>query len=150
MGEFFEPWMSVNDDRLKGTNGSSEGETGQVMDWVGITLSAKQMQQLKKPGIGIALVSDCVIEMPVVWPSTPFAPLFETTVFSRELGARKPDAHLYERAMKSLGVTQSDCLFVADGGSNELKGARELGIAAYFLDDQSADLSTVMRVDVHE
>jgi len=41
VGEFFEPWMSVNDDRLKGTNGSSEGEIGQVMDWVGITLSAK-------------------------------------------------------------------------------------------------------------
>ena len=29
--EFYERWMSVNDDRLKGTNGSSEGDIGHVM-----------------------------------------------------------------------------------------------------------------------
>ena len=30
----------------------------------------------------------------------------------------------------------SDCLFIGDGGSNELQGAPKLGIAAYMLDDQ--------------
>ena len=173
--EFSDRWMSVNDDRLKGTIGSSGGEIGHVMGLFGVTLSDDQMaecvqvrrdampswlepkpdcietmQQLKDSGIEIALVSDCVFDVPAVWPSTPFAPLFSTTVFSCELGTRKPDALLYETAMAGLGVTPSKCLFIGDGGSNELQGARDLGIAAYMLDDQPTDLTTVLRVDVHE
>ncbi|MDP6822987.1 MAG: HAD hydrolase-like protein [Dehalococcoidia bacterium] len=173
--EFFYRWMSVNDDRLKGTFGSSEGEIGHVMDLSGITLSNGQLaecvrirraamgpwlepkpgcfetlQQLSDDGIALGLVSDCVFDVPAVWPSTPFAGLFSTTVFSCVEGRRKPDARLYEKAMADLGIRPAESIFVGDGGSNELQGARDLGISAYFLDDQAQDLSTVMRVDVHE
>lgn len=173
--EFFPQWMSVNDDRLKGTNRSSEAEIVHVMKLIGVTLSDDQMNEcvqvrreamnqwlIPKPGcidmlrrlsddgIGLALVSDCVFDVPAIWPSTPFAELLTTTVFSCVLGVRKPDARLYETAMDGLGVTPSQCLFIGDGGSNELHGARDLGIAAYMLDDQPADQSTVLRVDVHK
>jgi len=173
--EFFERWMSANDDRLMGTHGSSESEIGHVMESFGNTLLGEQMsecvrvrrdamhrllnpkpdcldmlQQLSDHGIALALVSDCVFDVPAIWPSTPFADLFTITVFSCVLGIRKPDARLYEAAMDGLGVTPSECLFIGDGGSNELQGARNLGIAAYMLDDQPADQSTVLRVDVHE
>jgi putative hydrolase of the HAD superfamily len=173
--EFFDRWMSVNDDRLKGTFGSSEGEIGHVMEMFEVTLSDDQMSEcvrvrreamkqwlIPKPacieslrkladrGVSLALVSDCVFDVPAIWPSTPFAELLTTTVFSCMLGVRKPDARLYETAMEGLGVSPSECIFIGDGGSNELQGARELGIAAYMLDDQPADQSTVLRVDVHE
>ncbi len=173
--EFFPRWMSVNDGRLNGSFGSSEGEIGHVTELFDITLSDDQMGESvglrrdamakwlnPKPGcvemlrrlaqsdINVALVSDCVFDVPAVWTSTPFAELFNTTVFSCVLAARKPDARLYENAMHQLGVTSGDCIFIGDGGSNELQGARDLGIDAYFLDDQPADQSKVLRVDVHE
>ena len=159
--EFFELWMSVNDDRLKGTNGSSEGDIGEVMGLLGTTLSNEQMEecvqvrrdatsrllvpkpncietlrQLSDSGVRLALVSDCVFDVPAIWPSSRFAKMFSTTVFSCVLGVRKPDARLYKTAMDGLGVMPSDCLFIGDGGSNELQGAPKLGIAAYMLDDQ--------------
>jgi len=173
--EFFSQWMSVNDDRLKGTNRSSEAEIGHVMRLIGVTLSDDQMgecvrvrreamkqwldpklgcidmlRKLADQGVRLALVSDCVFDVPAIWRSTPFAALLTTTVFSCVLGVRKPDALLYETAMDGLGVIPSECLFIGDGGSNELQGARNLGIAAYMLDDQPADQSTVLRVDVHD
>jgi len=52
--------------------------------------------------------------------------------------------------MHQLGVTSGDCIFIGDGGSNELQGARDLGIDAYFLDDQPADQSKVLRVDMYK
>jgi|TARA_B110000116_G_C16741794_1_gene538894 putative hydrolase of the HAD superfamily len=173
--EFFERWMSVNDHRLMGTHGSSESEIRHVMESFGITLLDEQMaecvrvrrdamhrllnpkpdcidmlRRLSDHGIALAVISDCVFDVPAIWPGTPFADLFTITVFSCLLGIRKPDARLYEAAMDGLGVTPPECMFIGDGGSNELQGARNLGIAAYMLDDQPEDQSTVLRVDVHE
>ncbi|MBT5319238.1 MAG: HAD-IA family hydrolase, partial [Chloroflexi bacterium] len=173
--EFYPRWMSINDDRLKGTNRSSEGEIEQAMRLVGVTLSEEQMAecvqmrydamkfrlapkpgciemltQLAASGVRLGLVSDCVHDVPAIWPSTPFADLLTTTVFSCVEGTRKPDPALYHTAMNGLGVTPSESIFIGDGGSNELQGARDLGISAYFLDDQPEDQSTVLRVDVHE
>lgn len=173
--EFFPRWMSINDDRLKGTNRSSEGEIEQAMGLVGVTLSDEQMAEcvqmrrdamrsrlvprpdcidmltrLAGSGVEIALVSDCVHDVPAVWSSTPFADLLTTAIFSCVEGTRKPDPRLYESAMSGLGVTPAESIFIGDGGSNELQGASDLGIDAYLLDDQPADLSTVLRVDIHE
>ena len=52
--------------------------------------------------------------------------------------------------MDGMGVTSSQRLFIGDGGSNELQGARNLNIAAYMLNDQPTDQRTVLRVDIHE
>jgi putative hydrolase of the HAD superfamily len=108
------------------------------------------LRRLSDHGIALVIVSDRVFDMPEIWPRTPFADLFTITVFSCVLGIRKPDARLYEAAMDGLGVTPSECMFIGDGGSNELQGARNLGTAAYMLDDQPADQSTVLQVNVHE
>jgi len=173
--EFYPRWMSINDDRLKGTNRSSEGEIEQAMGLVGVTLTDEQMGEcvrmrreamksrliprpgcidmltgLTASGVRLALVSDCVHDVPAIWPSTPFAGLLTEAVFSCVEGTRKPDPRLYEAAMSGLGVTPAESLFIGDGGSNELQGARDLGIDAYLLDDQPTDLSTVLRVDIQE
>ena len=36
----------------------------------------------------------------------------------------------YEEAAKRLGVALSECIFVGDGGSNELVGAKNVGMKA--------------------
>ena len=43
---------------------------------------------------------------------------------------KKPDACIYEEASKRLGMDMAECLFVGDGGSNELTGAVNAGMEA--------------------
>lgn len=61
---------------------------------------------------------------------SPLYPLFDSAMISYEQGLLKPDPQIYQRAMQSLGVTPKECLYVGDGGSHELTGARDLGMNA--------------------
>ena len=40
----------------------------------------------------------------------------------------KPDPEIYLLSLSRLGVTPSDALFVGDGGSRELEGAKAVGM----------------------
>lgn len=60
------------------------------------------------------------------WQESPFAPCFTDAFFSCETGQVKPERGAYQLA---LGDTPPDqAVFIGDGGSNELKGARACGI----------------------
>jgi putative hydrolase of the HAD superfamily len=85
---------------------------------------------LRHAGVLTALVSDCTIETPTQWPSSPLARLMRATAFSCLLGVRKPDPAIYLHAVAELGVAPEECLFVGDGGSRELTGAAALGMRA--------------------
>ena len=43
---------------------------------------------------------------------------------------KKPDVCIYEETLKRLSLDANECLFVGDGGSNELEGAKNAGIKA--------------------
>ena len=57
---------------------------------------------------------------------------FDDAVFSCNVGLLKPDKQIYELAMKRLNVLPEQCLFVGDGGSNELCGAKSANIRTIF------------------
>ena len=81
---------------------------------------------LREEGYRTGLISDCTHEVPVVWPETPFAPLIDAAVFSCSVGFRKPDPRIYQLAARQLEVQPEQCLYVGDGGSQELSGALEV------------------------
>jgi len=83
---------------------------------------------LREEGYRTGLISDCTHEIPVVWPETPFAPLIDAAVFSCSVGFRKPDPRIYQLAARQLEVQPEQCLYVGDGGSQELSGALEVGM----------------------
>jgi putative hydrolase of the HAD superfamily len=83
---------------------------------------------LRSKGFKIGLVSNCSCDTPVVWQDTPFAPLFDVTVFSSLAGIMKPDPRIYLLAAEQLGVQPEDCLYVGDGASQELPGAARVGM----------------------
>ena len=62
------------------------------------------------------------------WPRSPLRPCFDAAIFSCDVGAAKPDAGIYLAACETLGVAPAECLFVGDGGSDELRGAAALGM----------------------
>lgn len=90
--------------------------------------SIEVITSLKSKGYKIGLISDCTAETPLAWQRTPFAPLFDVTVFSCRAGIKKPDPRIYHIAMGQLGVRPPDCLYIGDGSSRELTGALEVGM----------------------
>lgn len=77
----------------------------------------------------LALLSNCYVEEVAAWPRSPLAPHFAGAAFSYAIGARKPARAAYDAATALLELDLAHCTFVGNGGSNELRGAREAGFA---------------------
>ena len=58
---------------------------------------------------------------------------FDAITLSCELGLTKPHPTMYLRTCEALGVKPEECVFVGDGGSDELNGARALNIIAILI-----------------
>lgn len=58
--------------------------------------------------------------------------LGENDLVSAVLGARKPEARIYTRALSRFGIAPEDTLFVDDSGAN-VRGAEAVGIAGFQL-----------------
>jgi HAD superfamily hydrolase (TIGR01509 family) len=89
------------------------------------------LTKLRKRGVKLGLVSNCAPEEVTAWPDCPLVPLFDTVLLSYEVRLAKPDARIYELACSRLGIEPGEALFVGDGGSDELYGARRCGLTAY-------------------
>jgi putative hydrolase of the HAD superfamily len=79
-------------------------------------------------GWRIGLVSNITAETQLQWPNSPLAPYFDTTAFSAEVGAAKPEPAIYLTACAALGANPADCVYVGDGRDNELAAAAALGM----------------------
>lgn len=90
-------------------------------------------EQLKALGFKIGLLSNCSVEIPIVWPETAFAEWFDATVFSAREKLKKPAPDLYRIACARLSVEAKDCIYVADGEKFELTAAAELGMRSILI-----------------
>src|SRR5262249_40210220 len=86
------------------------------------------LAELRRRGIGTAIVSNCTEEVALVWGESPFAGLVDVPIFSATAGCLKPEPEIYELACSRLGVRPVDCFFVGDGANDELAGARRVGM----------------------
>ena len=55
-------------------------------------------------------------------------PFFDDSIFSCDVTMLKPDPDIFLLSLSHLGVKPSDALFIGDGGSRELKGAKAVGM----------------------
>ncbi|MFI7064393.1 HAD family hydrolase [Kribbella sp. NPDC050124] len=92
------------------------------------TLAA--LEDLRSAGWRLGLVSNITSETQLQWAHSPLPPYFETTAFSAEVGAAKPEAKIYLAACNALDVPPSDCIYIGDGNDNELPAAAALGMHA--------------------
>jgi putative hydrolase of the HAD superfamily len=97
------------------------------------------INQLKLRGYAIGLISDCSPEVPIVWPRTPFAKCVDESVFSCEVGIKKPDPRIYQILCKKLEVEPKVCLYIGDGDSSELEGALEVGMTPILIRVEGED-----------
>ncbi|MEV6109192.1 HAD family hydrolase [Streptomyces sp. NPDC051940] len=91
------------------------------------------LARLRAAGLPVGVLSDCTVELSEAWASLPLAQAVDARVLSCEEGRRKPDAELFRTIAGRLGARPEDCLYVGDGGGDELTGATRCGMTAYML-----------------
>ncbi len=150
---FTRVWRQTSEMRTNGTFQTVEASIEHVCGTLGVQVTAEQMMQavqirlqqikralqprpdavptlmgLKDNGCKIGLLSNCSIEIPILWPETPFADLIDCAVFSSRERLKKPDPRIYHLACERLGVMPERCLYIADGENYELTAAAKVGL----------------------
>jgi len=87
-------------------------------------------ETLKEKGVKVGLISNCFSEEAKVIRKSILFPYFDALYLSYEQGIAKPDEEIFQRCMQELGVKSEECLYVGDGGSQELETAGKLGMNA--------------------
>lgn len=91
------------------------------------------LRQLRAEGLRLGLVSNADALEAAPFPGCPLDGLFDVVTFSCDVGCAKPARRIYERTLGALGVRPEEAVFVGDGGSQELRGAREVGLATVMM-----------------
>jgi putative hydrolase of the HAD superfamily len=151
--QFLALWGQTAKMRIIGVFETVEANIRYVCDTIKVSPSAKQLEkavevrmkyigqalrprpdaistisELKNTGHKIGLLSNCSIEIPILWQETAFADLFDTTVFSSRERLKKPDTRIFNLACERLGAMPASCLYIADGEDHELTAAASVGL----------------------
>ena len=96
------------------------------------------VRELRTRGLRLAVITNAGDMDTDPWSKCRLAPFFEVFIPSFDVGMLKPDTRIFEHGLQALGVNAEEAIFVGDGGSNELSGARRAGLTAlwatWFLD----------------
>jgi len=104
------------------------------------TSKVQVIEALRSRGKKIGLISNADSVEVSGWFSSPFVPHFDSVIFSYQVGYIKPEPEIYQCGLDSLGVSAKDSIFVGDGGSNELWGAKNLGFTTVMTTEIIGDL----------
>ena len=88
------------------------------------------LSELRRRGLKIGLISNCYSNESRKIRESVLFPFFDAALLSYEQGVCKPDGEIFRRIMKELDVSPEECLYVGDGGSDELYAARNAGMKA--------------------
>jgi putative hydrolase of the HAD superfamily len=91
------------------------------------------LKRLRAAGFRLGLISNADAIEVAAWDDCPLAGLFDAEVFSCVVGCAKPEPAIYEECLQTLELSAAECLFVGDGGSQELVGARNVGMPTVFI-----------------
>ncbi len=98
------------------------------------------LKRLRKARVRLGLVSNADAIEVATWAECPLAGLFDSEVISCEVGMVKPEPEIFRKCLDELSLRAAECMFVGDGGSNELVGAKEVGLTTVFVSGVIAEL----------
>lgn len=75
----------------------------------------------------VAVLSNCHEREIRCWPDSPLAPLVDGFVASSRIGVMKPSVEAYLHTCRELDIAPAASVFVGNGSSGELSGARDAG-----------------------
>lgn len=86
---------------------------------------------LQEKNVRVGLISNCSEEEVRFWNGSDLTHLFDSVIFSYDVGSAKPDKEIYLMGCEELSVDPGESIFIGDGGSNELDGAVNAGMISY-------------------
>jgi putative hydrolase of the HAD superfamily len=98
------------------------------------------LKRLRKAGLRLGLISNADKMEVAAWSDSPLAGLFDVEVFSCDVGLVKPEPAIYRKYLDGLHLSAEECMYVGDGGSNEMIGAREVGLKTVLVTGVIAEL----------
>ncbi len=91
------------------------------------------LKTLKSMNKKIGLISNADVTEKSGWKKSPIAKYFDSVVFSCDAGLVKPGREIFEYSLKELNAKPEDAVFIGDGGSNELYGAKQAGLSTIMI-----------------
>jgi len=125
--------LGVAGDRVEGLISVRVDFTRQVL--VPRPGAVEVLDELRRRGLRLGLISVCSEEVPRLWEETALASRIDAAVFSCSVGIKKPDPRIYGIAADRLGVKSEECLFV-DDQPPFVEGALEAGMDAVLIGSQ--------------
>lgn len=86
------------------------------------------LEKLKSLGHKLCVISNADLMDIHFWNECPLSNFFDEVIFSCQVGIIKPDRKIYELALKKMNANIENSFYAGDGGSNELFGARGVGM----------------------
>jgi putative hydrolase of the HAD superfamily len=108
------------------------------------------LSQLKNQEYKLGLISNCSIEIPILWPETAFVDLIDTPIFSCRARFKKPDERIYHLGCERLGVSPGSCLYIADGEEYELSSAAKVGLHPVLIRTPSQKMTRRLHPEARE
>ena len=118
-----------------------------TLRFVALPDAAPALRRVRGTGAQIVVVSNWDVSLVDVLEETGLAPLLDAVVTSAAVGARKPDAAIFETALALARARPGDALHVGDSAAEDVAGARACGIDAVLL-DRSAPVAPVAPASV--
>jgi putative hydrolase of the HAD superfamily len=95
---------------------------------------AKTLELLKSRGIRMSVISNSDGRVRQQLDACGIPPYLESVFDSQIVGIEKPDPEIFLHAIKALGLSAAECLYVGDFYSADVVGANRAGIGAVHLD----------------
>lgn len=109
------------------------------------------LSDIKKSGKRLCLISNADVIDVMHWKKSPLSNLFDNTVFSYEVGYVKPQSEIYHIGLNKMNTIPEKSVFIGDGGSDELRGAKKIGmktiLSGYFLEEERKDKAIINFAD---
>lgn len=90
--------------------------------------AARLLQELRVRSYKVGLVTNCSSSVMHALIGSQIMSLTDSQTFSFAVCSMKPDSHIYNAALNSLGCASENCIFVGDGNDDELEGASRVGL----------------------
>jgi putative hydrolase of the HAD superfamily len=98
------------------------------------------LSTLRAAGLRLGLISNADAMEVAAWSESPLAGLFDAEVFSCLAGCVKPEPAIFHHCLREMDLAPEECLFAGDGGSDELLGAKRVGMPTVFVSGVIAEL----------
>jgi putative hydrolase of the HAD superfamily len=108
------------------------------------------LKELRRRGYRLGLLSNCSLEIPLLWPKTDFAGPIDTPIFSCLDRLKKPDERIYHLACEQLGTKPESCLYIADGEEFELTAAARAGLQPVLIRSSSEESQSKLHTEARE